>query len=124
MRTMETPSPDVAAVAVQRAMGWQPVAVSRFPTGAAHFVFEARAADGAVVVVRMGRLDRREAMVKGTRLARCLRALGVPLPAILGEDLDQEFPYVVMERLPGTDLAHVIGSLSDPELHGIALRVA
>jgi aminoglycoside phosphotransferase (APT) family kinase protein len=48
----------------------------------------------------------------------------VRLPAHLGEGQIEGFPYVLMERLPGTDLGHVIRTLSDGHLRAIAAQVA
>jgi hypothetical protein len=48
----------------------------------------------------------------------------VPLPAILAADVQGERPWLVLERLPGTDLGAVIADLSDSQLDLIAARVA
>jgi hypothetical protein len=118
------PSAELAATVAQRVMGWAPSEVRRFSTGTTHYVFEARSARGNVVVVRMGRPKQREDMQRGLGLAQRLRALGVPIPDVVAEGLDQPCPWVVMERLPGTDLQYVIGSLSDAQLRAIATKVA
>src|SRR4051812_29093264 len=98
------PTAEMAAAAAERATGWTPAAVHRFPTGAAHYVFEVLSASGASVVVRMGVPRQRESMERGLRLAQRLRRLGVPLPETLAAGLDQPYPFVVMERLAGSDL--------------------
>lgn len=118
------PTPELAALVVRQHLGWSPVRVDRFTTGAMHFVYEAQAPDHGSVVVRLGRADRVEAMDKGTRLAESLLASGARLPALLGEGQLEGFPYVVMERLAGTDLGHVIRTLSDAQLRAIAGHVA
>jgi Ser/Thr protein kinase RdoA (MazF antagonist) len=63
-------------------------------------------------------------MERGLRLAQRLRSDGVPMPAVIAAGLDQPCPWVVMERLPGTDLAYVMHSLSDEQLRGVATKVA
>ena len=63
-------------------------------------------------------------MAAGVRLNRFLRPLGVPLPEVLAEGLEEAFPWAALERLPGTDLEHVIGTLSDGQLRAVAEGVA
>jgi Phosphotransferase enzyme family len=57
-------------------------------------------------------------------LSGVLRPRGVPLPAILAADVQAERPWLVLERLPGTDLGAVIADLSDSQLDRIAAGVA
>jgi hypothetical protein len=58
------------------------------------------------------------------RLSGLLRPHGVPLPEILAENVRAELPWLVLERLPGTDLGAVIASLTGEQLDRIAARVA
>jgi len=117
------PDAALAAALAAAAIGSRPAAVSRFTTGAQHFVFEARFADRAPVVVRISRPADRQLAASAARLSRQLRPLGMPLPAILAEDLDAPFPYLVLERLPGADLGHVIARLPPDRLTSIASRI-
>jgi hypothetical protein len=48
----------------------------------------------------------------------------VSLPAILAEDIGAELPWLLLERLPGTDLGAVISRLTEEQLDGIASNVA
>jgi aminoglycoside phosphotransferase len=129
---METPSSDeanlpnasLAAEAAAMALGSQAVRVRRFTNGLAHFVFEVTCVDQRIVVVRIADKRNGDAMARAARLSRLLRPLGVPLPRIMAEDLAHQFPYLVLERLPGTDLGDVIGRLPDTALAAIAARVA
>jgi aminoglycoside phosphotransferase len=57
-------------------------------------------------------------------LSGVLGPRGVPLPKILAEDVRGEFPWLLMERLPGTDLGARIAGLSDLQLDRIAAGVA
>ena len=70
-----SPTPELAATVVETHLGWRPEKVVRFPTGAAHFVYDAVAADGQAVVVRMGMPDRHAPMAKGQRLMQRLSDL-------------------------------------------------
>ncbi len=118
-----TPTAVAAAAAAERTTGMVPRMVRRFRIGASHFVYEARFRKGAAVVIRMGLPDQRGVMADGLRLARTLRVLGVPLPEVFMDGLDQPWPWVAMGRLAGTDLGGVMASLSDRQLRGVATRV-
>jgi hypothetical protein len=121
----ENPTSTLAIAAARAATGRTPMEVRRFRTGAAHYVFEAVfGADRSAIVVRMGTPKLRAGMAAGVRLNRVLRQLGVPLPEVLAEGLGEPFPWVALERLPGTDLGHVIGVLSRGQLGCIADGVA
>jgi hypothetical protein len=63
-------------------------------------------------------------MAGAVYLSGMLRPRGVPLPAILAADVQAERPWLVLERLPGTDLGAVIADLSDSQLDRIATSVA
>jgi aminoglycoside phosphotransferase (APT) family kinase protein len=78
----------------------------------------------APVVVRVAAAHSRPAMVGAHELSRLLRPKGVPLPEIVAERLDHQFPHLILERLPGTDLGDIINALSDAGLEAIAAKVA
>lgn len=121
--TPDRPTPEIAAAIAQRALGWPSAAATRFQTGSGHYVYEAHG-DGGSVVVRMGLEAQRTEMTAGLHLAETLATMGVPLPAIHATGLEDPLPWVVMERLAGTDLGAVIAGLSGPQLSAIATRVA
>jgi aminoglycoside phosphotransferase (APT) family kinase protein len=122
--TVDLPTPETAAAAARAATGRVPVAIRRFRTGAMHYVFEVSFDGGAPVVIRMGTLERRAGMADGIPLNRRLRAVGVPLPKVLALGVDDPCPWVAFERLLGTDLGDVIGSLTDRQLRSVAEAVA
>ena len=117
------PARRAAAVASQVA-GARPVALQRFTTGLAHFVFEACFVDRPALVVRVGDASTRDRMAAGLRVQARLRAQGVPLPAVIAVALDDAWPCVVFERLAGSDLGEVIRGLSSATLDTVAARVA
>ncbi|MEO8883326.1 MAG: aminoglycoside phosphotransferase family protein [Devosia sp.] len=124
MTTSDVPDAALAGALAAAATGHRPAAVRRFTTGSQHYVFEVELEGRAPVVVRAS-LSRGRALAAGSvKFSRLLRPLDVPLPAIIAEDLDAAFPYVVFERLPGTDLGHVIGTLAEAQLGAIAAKVA
>jgi hypothetical protein len=120
----DTPDAALAAGMAAAATGCEPVAVERFSTGLQHYVFEARFVERAAVVVRIATERGRAAMIGAAKLSGILRPLGVPLPQIMAEKLALPFPYLVLERLPGTDLGHVLPTLPASRLSGIAGAVA
>lgn len=117
------PSEATARDIVRRRLGWTDATARRFTTGMAFFVYEV-ASGAQQVVVRIGLPQQAEVLQQGLPLMAQLRALGVPLPEILGDDEHDGFPYVVMTRLPGTDLGHVLGTLSREHRLQIAEAVA
>ena len=110
----------IAAQVTERA----PKTVARFTTGARHYVYEVRFADHQPIVVRIGSKTSHAEMAGAVYLSNLLRPRGVPLPALLAEDVQSAFPWMVLERLPGVDLGAAIKSFTDLELEQIAIRVA
>jgi len=123
-QTTREPSQQLAFQIAECVTGSAPVSVERFTTGARHYVFDVGFADRAPLVVRVGDQSSHSEMAGTTYLSRLLRPLGVPLPAILAENVQAELPWLLMERLPGTDLGTVIAGLTDQELDRIAAAVA
>jgi aminoglycoside phosphotransferase len=118
------PSAELAAEIVERALGRMPRSVQRFATGTRHFVFDAMLEGRAGVVVRIGEPGSRQELAGAVHLSRKLRPLGVPLPALLGYDLDAPAPWMLLERLPGSDLGAVAASLPDTQLSRIAAEIS
>jgi aminoglycoside phosphotransferase (APT) family kinase protein len=118
------PDGALAAALAAAATGCQPIALERFNTGLQHYVFEARFVSRAPVVVRIAAEHGRAAMMGAAKLSALLRPLGVPLPAIIAEELSPPFPHLVLERLPGTDLGNVVKTLPTSRLVAIAAAVA
>lgn len=118
------PSAALAATIAARTTGCAPLTVSRFTTGARHYVYEARFADRAPIVVRIGGSNALSEIAGAIHLSKLLRPRGAPLPAILAEDAGAEFPWMVLARLPGVDLGDAIASFSDARLDRIAAEVA
>lgn len=114
----------IARKLAAKIMKLEPVDVQRFSTGLHHYVYEVRFSGRDSIVLRMATPENRDAMVGAYTLSKMLKPLGVPLPEILAVGLDHEFPYLVLKRLPGTDLLHVISQLDDQQLEAIAGHVA
>jgi aminoglycoside phosphotransferase (APT) family kinase protein len=118
------PSAEAATAIALRTTGRYPTRAQRFTTGARHYVFEVEFEDRPPVVVRMGDQTAHAEMTGAVHLSRLLKPRGVPLPAMLAFDVTARLPWVVMERLPGTDLVNIIAQLSDDQSDEIAVRVA
>jgi aminoglycoside phosphotransferase (APT) family kinase protein len=114
----------LAAAIASRVTGCAAAAVKRFTTGARHHVFDIGFKDRPPVVVRIGDPPAWAEMAGAIYLSGLLRPRGVPLPAILAADVQAEQPWLVLERLPGTDLGAVIAGLADSQLGQIAASVA
>ncbi len=95
----------------------------RLTTGLAHYVYEVMT-DGEPVVVRMADPDYHNGIPGGVYWHKRLRPLGVPLPNLLGYDLDGPFPYMILERLRGVDLGQVYAALSASEIQALARQIA
>jgi hypothetical protein len=105
------PDEGVARAVLIEAFGLSPVSIGRFGTGSHHYVYDCPLLDGRHMVARIATLASRSSMLGAAACSDRLRPRGVPLPEILAPDLDGRFPYLMLERLPGTDLGHVIDDL-------------
>ena len=115
-----------AAAIVADLYGLRPKAVRRFGTGNQHFVFEAVLTDRRTVVVRLSRAADVDIARGAVFWSRRLRPLGVPLPKLLHADLDMRtwpFPFIVLDRLPGTDLGNVYPDLTVRQRRDLACRL-
>ena len=122
---MEPDETTAAAMAGEVLAG--PIAVSRFPTGLQHFVFEATSIQGRQAVVRVSRREDVGMARNSIYWSDLLRPLGIPLPKILHADLTMDrhrFPFVILERLPGRDLGFMVDRLSDETLRDLARRLS
>lgn len=123
MPRVNTPGDHDAATLAERVLGSKPTSVQRFATGLCHRVFDVALADGRRVVVRMTTPELRKFMVGGVRWHRKLQPLGVPLPALLHSAVNDPFPSMILDRLPGTDLGNVYASLHRHDRAAIAAAV-
>lgn len=118
------PNAKLASAIAAQSTGRVPQEVSRFTTGARHYVYEARYEDREPVVIRIGDETAHAEMAGATYLSGLLRPRGVPLPRIIDSDVEAELPWMILERLPGRDLGEVIQNFSDAQLDLIAAKVA
>jgi Ser/Thr protein kinase RdoA (MazF antagonist) len=112
-----------ATAALQRWSQSPVVSLRRFPTGNQHYVFDASLEDGTLAVVRMALAEERPAMAGAVHWNGVLRPLRIRLPEIFFSDLESEFPFLILERLPGEDLGLVVDRLGEEEKRSIAAEV-
>ena len=89
--------------------------VTRFSTGLQHFVYDVAFESGPGAVVRIADRDDRPHLQGAVHWYEKLHPLGVPLPELIHADLEMQrfaFPFLVIERLAGTDLGNVYDELS------------
>lgn len=117
---MKTPNSDAAKKIIVETFGETPVRIERFATGNHHFVFDVDLPSGKSIVARLTLPSERSCFASALSLNRQFRAAGLPLPEIYEADLDGSYPYFIMERLPGTDLANVIHQLDTIQFKRLA----
>ncbi len=118
-----TPTEDIATRIVRERLGWRAPDLRRFTTGIAFFVYDVR--QGAEnVVLRIGRPGQGTALAESLALWQRLTPLGVPLPRIMVDGTAEDMPFIIMARLNGTDLGHVMAGLPPARLTAIAHAVA
>ncbi|MGI4765324.1 MAG: phosphotransferase family protein [Janthinobacterium lividum] len=104
--------------------GDTPLSARRFTTGSSHYVYEVSFSDRPSIVVRVGQHQARHGMQGAVSLSNLLKPLGVPLPAIMAANVEADLPWLVLERLPGTDLGGVIEHLTEEQLETLAQNIA
>jgi aminoglycoside phosphotransferase len=118
------PNVKLAAEIAERILGHAPCSVSRFKTGLRHHVFDVAFDEDQSVVVRIAEASGRAEMIGAVHLSRLLRPLGVPLPALIADDLEAPLPWIILKRLAGADLGAVASNLPKMQLDRIAAEVA
>lgn len=122
-RQNNLPTDNTARSIVAERLGWRDAGVRRFTTGLAFFVYDVWQGTEQAVV-RIGRPEQAKALAESLTLWQRLIPLGVPLPRVMVDGTADELPFVIMERLPGTDLGHVMAGLPPGRLNAIAQAVA
>ena len=124
MNAANLPDESLAADLATRTLGLCPSTVRRFRTGSTHYVFDLGFEDHPSIVVRIAGPGHGSAMEGAARLSKVLRPLGVPLPAMIADGSRQPIPYLILERLAGTDLGKLIATFDDAALERTAIKIA
>src|SRR5262249_29141951 len=111
---------------VRRVLGVGVSAISRFPTGLSHYVYDVVTDDGRRIVVRLAGNETRDALAGGIYWHERLRAVGVPLPTLLYADLGwgDIAPVMILERLSGRDLGAEYDGLTPAQKRTLAGEIA
>lgn len=110
------PSDKDASRIVQEVLHEPVISVSRFPTGACHFVYDVITESGRNVVARIAWPENRRLLAGALYWHDLLKPGGIPLPEIISHDIRAlPFPYLILERLAGEDLGTVYQRLSGGE---------
>lgn len=120
-----TPTEQDAATIVSAVLGQPVLTIRRFPTGLCHYVYDIQTPTQQLVM-RIARPDTHALLAGAVYWSHLLRPMGVPLPKLLYADLEVKsvpFPFIVLERLPGTDLGHVYHTLTREEKYAIAADI-
>ncbi|HEX4792771.1 MAG TPA: phosphotransferase [Humisphaera sp.] len=121
---MRHPKPHDVAELCRHLLGSQAISVTRFPTGLCHYVYDVVMSDGRRVVARLASEQTRSYLQGGIYWSGVLRPMGVPLPKLLQADvLALPFGYMILERLPGSDLGHIYTTLSRPQKIDLVRRL-
>jgi aminoglycoside phosphotransferase (APT) family kinase protein len=115
---MNSPSREDAATVVRSMLSLEPAEVRRFLTGLCHHVFSVTTSDRQKFVVRIAAPSTKRFLAGGIYWNEFLRPIGVPLPRIVAANLEPseiQFPVVVLEQLPGSDLCQVYQTLTSSE---------
>lgn len=100
--------------------------IERFNTGNHHFVYDVILEGGEKVVARIAAAKEKKALEGALFWSEFLKPKNVPLPEILYSDLSCKkftYPFVILQRLPGTDLGHIYNDLSVSQRKKIVLNL-
>ncbi len=124
MSPSQRPTESNAQDAAATFLGHERFTLTRYPTGFCHYVFEVAPDSGPKVVVRMGHDDTRKNLEGSVFWDRELTSLKLPTARILHHDLAAEFPYTILEHIPGSDLGQLFSSLTPSVRRQIAYSLA
>ena len=108
---------------VETTLGTAVQSCHRFPTGLTHWVYDVKLTSGERAVVRLCRPDNAAQFEGALFWHDHLVRVGVSVPKVLAADTKAEQPYLILERLAGTDLGNVFDDLTDDQLREVGHRV-
>jgi hypothetical protein len=126
---MPTPIPtiDDLRTIVQEGLGTVLRSAKRFEDGLCHYVYDAVLSDGRPVVLRLAAPENLHYLRGAVHWSKTLRPLGIPLPQMLHAQLAPArtpYPYLILERLPGTDLGNVYSQMSSAAKRTLAAKLS
>jgi aminoglycoside phosphotransferase (APT) family kinase protein len=120
--TDQIPSEEVVKLIISDITNSPLLLIERFITGKDNYVFDVKTKDKEYVV-RLNTPERAQLFRGAVNWYNLLKPKGIPFPTILYQDLEEKkygFPVIVMERLPGKDLAHVYNELTNKQKEDLA----
>lgn len=99
------------------------VSAERFPTGNCHFVFDVTTESGNCFVLRIARPENKQLLENLIYWTKFLKSANIPLPKIVAANLETNYPFLILERLPGKDLWEVYKTLSSLEKRNLAFEL-
>ncbi|MBI1333678.1 MAG: phosphotransferase [Armatimonadetes bacterium] len=90
------------------------------PYGHAGLTFEVRADSGDFILktrTEVGAFDHTEHHID------VLRASDIPVPTVLKRGRTDDFDYLLLAKIPGRDLGHVLGEMSSEQMSGLAAQI-
>ena len=113
--SMTGPNITIAQKIVEEVLNVKVKQINRFKTGLCHHVYDVCLDNGEKVVIRMSSEKTLSLLQGGVYWSEQLKKEGIPLPDIIDYNFHAEFPYVIMERLPGKDLGYVYDEMTVEE---------
>jgi hypothetical protein len=117
------PTETHAREVMSRYLQGEAFSLRRYPNGLCHYVYEVVPENAAPIVLRMAHRETKPHLAGSIYWTDRLRPLGVPLPRILGADLEGPFPYTILEHIPGVDLGDAYPSLTKEVRKNIAEEI-
>jgi aminoglycoside phosphotransferase (APT) family kinase protein len=120
------PTSDDARTILRDALHQDVLSIEKFSSGLRHFVHDIVTKENERYVVRISDRNDQLAITGSVYWSNLLRPKNVPLPEIVYVGLDYKispFQFVILERLPGTDLGHIYFTLSSSEKRALAAEV-
>lgn len=119
------PCEDDAIAIATEFFGESVLSCERFATGLRHWVYDVTLRDSLrSVVVRLSHPDHRAELAGGIYWHDRLASVGVPVARVLGSNTTADQPYMILERLDGTDIDNVLDELTSNQVSGAARSVA
>src|SRR5438045_9056167 len=108
------PTSEDAIAIIREVIGHDVFSIERFAAGLSNYVYDVVTDQGRPFVVRIAHPSDESAMVGAVYWSRQLRPRGIRLPRLVHVDLEcvtSPFQFVILERLPGTDLGYIYPQL-------------
>ncbi len=121
---MEKPNEQLAINLISRHYQSRIKKIERFTTGLCHYVYDVELDNCEKLVIRIADAEGRKELKGGIYWYGQLKIYELPMPKIFFYDLEGDYAYVILERLPGKDLHFVYDEMSDLQKAQLAERIS